>query len=91
MQLLLFRFLQQHPSAHVLLEGNTDERGSREYNIALGERRANAVIDIFRLAGVKPQQIRVVSYGQEKPAAMGHNEESWRLNRRVELSFEAIA
>lgn len=82
-------YLLSHPSARVLLAGHTDERGSREYNIALGERRANTVADIMRMAGVKKQQIRVVSYGKERPADFGHDDASHRQNRRVELIYEA--
>lgn len=69
------------------LEGHTDERGSREYNIALGERRANAVRQAMIALGVPPQQIRVVSYGEERPAAAGHDEQSYALNRRVEIVY----
>ncbi|MDG4595875.1 MAG: peptidoglycan-associated lipoprotein Pal [Candidatus Contendobacter sp.] len=69
------------------LEGHTDERGSREYNIALGERRANAVRQAMIAMGVSPQQIRVVSYGEERPAAAGQSEQSYALNRRVEIVY----
>ncbi|MBL8259880.1 MAG: peptidoglycan-associated lipoprotein Pal [Candidatus Competibacteraceae bacterium] len=69
------------------LEGHTDERGSREYNIALGERRANAVRQAMTALGVSPQQIRVVSYGEERPAAAGQDEQSYALNRRVEIVY----
>jgi peptidoglycan-associated lipoprotein len=69
------------------LEGHTDERGSREYNIALGERRANAVRQAMIALGVSPQQIRVVSYGEERPAAAGQSEQSYALNRRVEIVY----
>ncbi|MFO1423455.1 MAG: peptidoglycan-associated lipoprotein Pal [Candidatus Competibacteraceae bacterium] len=69
------------------LEGHTDERGSREYNIALGERRANAVRQAMIAKGVSPQQIRVVSYGEERPAAAGQSEQSYALNRRVEIVY----
>ncbi|HRD49760.1 MAG TPA: peptidoglycan-associated lipoprotein Pal [Candidatus Contendobacter sp.] len=69
------------------LEGHTDERGSREYNIALGERRANAVRQIMIALGVSPQQVRVVSYGEERPAAGGQSEQSYALNRRVEIVY----
>lgn len=69
------------------LEGHTDERGSREYNIALGERRANAVRQNMIAMGVSPQQIRVVSYGEERPAAGGPDEQSYALNRRVEIVY----
>jgi peptidoglycan-associated lipoprotein len=82
-------FLRSHPNARILLAGHTDERGSREYNVALGERRANHVAEIIRMAGVSRQQVRVVSYGKEQPANLGHDEESHSQNRRVELTYEA--
>ena len=69
------------------LEGHTDERGSREYNIALGERRANSVRQQMIALGVSPQQIRIVSYGEERPAAGGQDEQSYALNRRVEIVY----
>ena len=69
------------------LEGHTDERGSREYNIALGERRANAVRQAMIAMGVSPQQIRIVSFGEERPAAGGQSEQSYALNRRVEIIY----
>lgn len=84
------RYLITHPGASVMLAGHTDPRGSREYNIALGERRANAVAQLMRLAGVPKRQIRVVSYGEERPVAFGTDNKSYRLNRRVELTYEAI-
>lgn len=82
-------YLKEHPGAKILLAGHTDERGSREYNIALGERRANTVAQLMRLAGVNRSQIRVVSYGKERPVYFGHDEPSHRQNRRVELTYEA--
>ena len=82
-------YLKQHPSARVLLAGHTDERGSREYNIALGERRANTVAELLRMAGVGHQQMRVVSYGKERPINLGHDEASHLQNRRVEFTYEA--
>ena len=71
--------------ARVVLEGHTDERGTREYNMALGERRAKAVQRYLVLQGVSPAQLEVVSYGEERPVATGHDEQSWAQNRRVEL------
>ena len=71
----------------VVLEGHADERGSREYNVALGEQRANGVRDMLRLLGVGDHQVRTVSYGEEKPTAIGHEEESWSRNRRVEFAY----
>lgn len=69
----------------VVLEGHTDERGTREYNMALGERRAQAVKRYLVLQGVSSSQLEVVSYGEESPSAAGHDEQAWSLNRRVEL------
>lgn len=83
------KYLVSHPKAKVLLEGNTDPRGSREYNIALGERRAKAVANILRLQGVADAQIRIVSYGAEKLASQGHTDEDYQLDRRVNLVYEA--
>jgi peptidoglycan-associated lipoprotein len=82
-------YLRSHPNAKLLLAGHTDEIGSREYNVALGERRAKSVLDFLRFSGVNGRQLRVLSYGQEKPKALGHDEAAHRLNRRVELSYEA--
>jgi len=82
-------YLKSHPGARVLLAGHTDERGSREYNVALGERRANTVAQIMRMSGVNRNQMRVVSYGKERPVYFGHNEASHSQNRRVELTYEA--
>jgi peptidoglycan-associated lipoprotein len=80
-------FLNANPDHNLTLEGNTDERGSREYNIALGDRRALSVQRVLELNGVSSGQITVVSYGEEKPAAEGQSEAAWRLNRRVELVY----
>jgi len=81
-------YLSTYGDVRVRLEGHTDERGSREYNIALGERRARSVENILLLAGVRAEQLSLVSYGEELPAALGHNEEAWTQNRRVELVYE---
>ena len=70
------------------MEGHTDNRGSREYNIALGERRANAVANILLLKGAGQDQISVVSYGKEKPAVSGDNESAWSQNRRAVIVYE---
>lgn len=78
-------YLKSHPNARVRIEGNTDERGSREYNIGLGERRAVAVKDMLLANGASRNQINVISYGQEKPVALGHDEAAYRLNRRDDL------
>lgn len=71
--------------ARVVLEGNTDERGTREYNMALGERRAKTVQRYLVLQGVSPAQLELVSYGEERPAVTSADEQSWAQNRRVEL------
>jgi peptidoglycan-associated lipoprotein len=81
------RYLAANPKARVRLEGHTDERGSREYNIALGERRAQAVKQSLLLQGAGKDQAATVSYGEERPAATGSDEESWSLNRRVEIVY----
>lgn len=82
------QYLSTHPSAKVRVEGNTDNRGSREYNIALGERRAKSVSDILKLNGASSSQVKIVSYGAQKPVAFGDTEEDYQLNRRVELVYE---
>jgi peptidoglycan-associated lipoprotein len=81
-------YLVANPAQQITLEGHTDERGSREYNIALGDRRAQSVERIMELNGVLPEQISVVSYGEEKPAAEGHGDAVWSLNRRVEIVYQ---
>ena len=83
------QYLLDHHNARVVIEGNTDERGSREYNIGLGERRADAVLSILRMQGVPKVQIRTLSYGAEKPVALGHNEKAYHLNRRDDVVYEA--
>ncbi len=72
----------------VILQGHADERGTPEYNLALGERRAKAVAQLLRTFGVADSQIEVVSFGEESPAVTGHEEASWAKNRRVELSYK---
>lgn len=81
------KFLSTHPNAKVRLEGHADERGTREYNIGLGERRAQAVRRVLMLQGATAEQISTVSYGEERPAAQGHDEAAYRLNRRVEIVY----
>lgn len=81
------KYLADHPEVSVVLEGHTDERGSREYNLALGERRARAVERLMTLQGVAQNQLQVISFGEERPVALGHDESAWRLNRRVELLY----
>ena len=80
-------FLANHPNVSVTLEGHADERGSREYNLALGERRAKAVERLMTLQGVAAKQLHVTSYGEERPAVEGHNEAAWSKNRRVEIVY----
>jgi len=79
------KYLASNASLKVRLEGNTDERGTREYNIGLGERRANAVAQALEARGVSASQLTTVSYGKERPVALGHDEASWGQNRRVDL------
>jgi peptidoglycan-associated lipoprotein len=79
------RNLSSHPNLKLKLEGNTDERGTREYNIGLGERRAQAVRRALMLQGVAESQLTTVSFGAERPAAEGDDEAAWAKNRRVEL------
>jgi peptidoglycan-associated lipoprotein len=81
-------YLLNHKNAEVILEGNADIRGSREYNIALGQRRANAVRDILRMQGISSRQIRTVSFGAEKPVATDHTEAAYALNRRVDIVYK---
>jgi peptidoglycan-associated lipoprotein len=83
------QYLSQNPGAAVTLEGHTDERGTREYNLALGDRRAVSVRQFMSLLGAAGQQLRTVSYGEEQPAALGHNEEAWAQNRRVEVIYRS--
>lgn len=80
-------YLKGNSNAKVRLEGHADERGTREYNVALAERRAQAVEKFLRVQGVSAAQIQIVSYGEEKPAAYGSDEMSWAKNRRVELNY----
>lgn len=78
-------YLSQTPAAKVRIEGNCDERGSREYNVGLGERRANAIAQALEAKGVSPSQVSVVSYGKEKPVCSEHKESCWSQNRRGDL------
>lgn len=80
-------YLAEHPEQQVVVEGHTDERGSREYNLALGERRAKAVAQALELNGAAAEQIEVVSFGEEKPAETGQNEAAWSQNRRAEIIY----
>ena len=80
-------FLAANKNVKVVLEGHADERGTREYNLALGERRAQAVERMVKLLGLTPDRIKTVTYGEEKPVAIDHNESAWALNRRVEIIY----
>jgi len=81
------QLLSNNPEVRFRLEGHTDERGSREYNIGLGNRRAIAVQQFLQSLGVSDRQVETVSYGEEKPARLEHNEAAWKLNRRVEVVY----
>ena len=80
-------FLQQNPGVVLLVEGNCDERGTNEYNMSLGEFRAQSVRNALVAQGIEAARVQTVSYGEERPAAAGHNESAWRLNRRGDFSF----
>jgi peptidoglycan-associated lipoprotein len=80
-------YLATHPSISVRVEGNTDERGSAEYNLALGQKRAQAVVNALKVYGVKDSQMEAVSWGKEKPRALGHDEASWTQNRRADVVY----
>ncbi|MGY6276457.1 peptidoglycan-associated lipoprotein Pal [Methylomonas sp. MgM2] len=82
------KYLASHPNQHVILAGHADERGSSEYNIALGEQRAKSVESMMRAQGVSSAQLEIVSYGEEKPAVSGHDESAWQMNRRVEVGYQ---
>lgn len=80
-------YLSAHPGAKVTIEGNCDERGSREYNLALGQRRADSVKAKLKLLGASDAQIETISWGKEKPKAQGHNESAWAQNRRSDIVY----
>lgn len=80
-------FLAGNSTQQVTLEGHADERGTREYNIALGEQRAKSIANMLRLQGVTDAQMRIVSYGEEKPNCMEHDDACWHQNRRVEFAY----
>ncbi|HUZ05414.1 MAG TPA: peptidoglycan-associated lipoprotein Pal [Acidobacteriaceae bacterium] len=81
-------FLQAHPDVKVLVAGYCDERGSAEYNLALGQNRANAAKDALVKAGIDPSRLRTISYGKEKPFCTDHNEACWQQNRRAQFSID---
>jgi peptidoglycan-associated lipoprotein len=82
------QYLRDNAAAKVLLQGNADERGSREYNLALGQKRADSVRSAMTLSGAKDSQIEAVSLGEEKPRATGHDEASWTENRRTDIRYQ---
>lgn len=82
------RNLVLNPGSQIILEGHADERGTREYNLALGEDRAKSVADLMQAEGVGIARIQTISYGEERPVALGHDESAWGLNRRVELLYQ---
>lgn len=81
------KYLVANPNRRVVIEGNADERGSREYNLALGQKRAEAVKSRLRLLGAAEAQIETISFGEEKPVATGSDEASWAQNRRADLNY----
>ena len=81
------KYLRDRPMARMTIEGNTDERGTREYNLALGERRGNALASALEAAGASASQIKVVSYGEERPVCREHNESCWHQNRRDNIVY----
>jgi peptidoglycan-associated lipoprotein len=83
------QYLRQFPGSRVTLEGSADERGTREYNLGLGERRGNSVSSALGAAGASASQLNVVSYGEERPVCKEHSEDCWAKNRRVEIVYTA--
>jgi peptidoglycan-associated lipoprotein len=81
------RYMVDHRDTRVRIEGNCDERGSREYNLALGQRRAEAVKKIMTVLGVPDGRIETISFGEEKPVALGHDEDAWAKNRRADIKY----
>ena len=81
------KYLSSHPNRKVVIQGNTDERGGSEYNLALGQKRAEAVRRALAAAGAKDSQMEAVSFGKEKPKATGSNEAAWAENRRADLAY----
>jgi peptidoglycan-associated lipoprotein len=81
------KYLRENPSARVLVQGNTDERGSREYNVSLGQRRSDGVKKMLVLLGARDSQIESVSLGEEKPQSEGHSEDAWSKNRRSDILY----
>lgn len=81
------RYLTDRRDARIRIEGHADERGSREYNLALGQRRAEAVKKVMSVLGVGDDRVETISFGEEKPAATGHDEEAWAQNRRADIKY----
>ncbi|MDR0934274.1 MAG: peptidoglycan-associated lipoprotein Pal [Burkholderiaceae bacterium] len=82
------RYLNKNRNRRILIQGNTDERGGSEYNLALGQKRAEAVRKAMSLMGVSDSQMEAVSFGKEKPRALGHDEASWAENRRADIVYQ---
>jgi len=83
------KYLASHSELSIKIEGNADERGSAEYNLALGQKRAQAVLNALKMYGVKDSQMEAVSWGRERPKATGHDEAAWAQNRRSDLAYPA--
>jgi peptidoglycan-associated lipoprotein len=81
------QYLAANPALSIRVEGHADERGGTEYNLALGQKRADAVVKVLKTYGVKDSQLEAVSFGKEKPKAQGHDEAAWAQNRRVDLAY----
>lgn len=81
------RHLQSAPDVQIILEGHADERGTREYNLALAEDRTQSVANLMQALGIGAERIQTISYGEERPVALGHDESAWSLNRRVEFLY----
>lgn len=81
------KYLASNPNIAIKVEGNSDERGGAEYNLALGQKRAESVARVLKVFGVKPAQVEATSWGEEKPKATGHDEAAWNQNRRVDLVY----
>ncbi len=84
------RFISLNPTVQVVLEGHTDERGTRDYNLALGESRAKSVYEFLTAQGVNMTQLEIVSFGEERPVAQEHNDSAWQLNRRVDILYPQL-
>ncbi|MHB8252486.1 MAG: peptidoglycan-associated lipoprotein Pal [Acidiferrobacter sp.] len=84
-------YLEAHPNVRVRLEGNTDERGTAQYNMALGQRRADAVKNMLEVLGVSGKQLATISFGKSRPLALGHNRAAWAQNRRTYFNYKYFA